>query len=210
MLEVRQDAMRDAMPLLGYCFSLVALLHMVVGLADSLEILRAHWLAFESIAAVAAGCLALDTLRQFTQAPDLCLGHTCRPPSAGSARARAIVVRLWHEWNAIIRGRVRVRPKEHSERWTRATLPLASSATHHLPDCIPTARHLQAELLGDAPTHDHRSVNAELRHREIMFAHRALASLLHFLGTVMQGHIAILRFPVDVMLHTAEYELSIL
>ena len=63
MLEVRQDAMRDAMPLLGYRLGLAALLHMVVALAYSLQVFRAHWLAFEGIAAVIARSLALHTLR---------------------------------------------------------------------------------------------------------------------------------------------------
>ena len=103
-----------------------------------------------------------------------------------------------------------VRAEKHSERWACATLPLAPSAAHHLAYGIAAARHLQTELLGDATAHDRGRVDAQLRHWESMLARRALASLLHFLGTVMQGHVAILRLSVDVMLHTAEDELSIL
>ena len=103
-----------------------------------------------------------------------------------------------------------VRAEKHSERWACATLPLAPSAAHHLAYGILAAKHFQTELLGDATAHDRGSVDPQLRHRESMRAYRALANLIHFLGTIMLGHVAILRVPVDVMLHTAEEELSIL
>ena len=84
--------------------------------------------------------------------------------------------------------------KKHCERWARATLPLASSATHDLPNGVSTARHLQSELVGNPPAHDRGSLDAEFRHRKIMLADRALALLLHFFRTVVQGLVAILRF----------------
>ena len=77
------------------------------------------------------------------------------------------------------------------------------------PDGIAAARYFQTEILGNAAAHDGGSVDAQLRHREIVLADRALAILLHFLCTVVQGHVAVLRFPVDVVLHTAEDELYV-
>ena len=194
MMEVRQDAMRDTMPLLGYRLGLAALLHMVVAFTDSLEVFRAYWLAFEGIAAVVARGLALHTLRKLTQASDFCLCHGGRPLSASSAWTHTIVMRLRHEWNTIIGGSMCIGAEKHSERWTRATLPLASSATHHLANGVATARHLQSELFGNPPAHDRGSLDAEFRHGKVMLADRALALLLHFFRTVMQGLIAILRF----------------
>ena len=54
--------MSEAMPLLGYRLALRAILYMVVALADSLQVFRAYWLAFEGVAALVACCLALRTL----------------------------------------------------------------------------------------------------------------------------------------------------
>ena len=100
--------------------------------------------------------------------------------------------------------------KKHCKRWARATLPLAPSATQHLPNGVATAGHLQSELFGNPPAHDRGSLDAQFRHGKIVFADRALALLLHFFGTVMQGFIAILGFFVDAMLHTTENVLRIL
>ena len=117
-------------------------------------------------------------------------------------------MRLRHEWNAIIGCCMCVRAKKHCECWACATLPLAPSATHHLPDGIATARDFQTQLFGDATAHDHGSVDAQLRHREIMLADIA-ARIVGFLRAVVQRNITLFGLPVGMVLHTTEDVLSI-
>ena len=210
MIEILQDAVRDVVPFLILGFGLQLVVDVVQGLRGRVQILRSHWLTFESVSAVIACALSTCSLRHLRHVLFvLGLHHFV---SACGTLTVSVFVRLWHDRCSVVEQRVRVRANEHGESWTCAALPRSLPFADHAAETVTASCDAKAKFLRNAATHKQRTGDHEPVFREISSASLTYLNFCpQFLlqSARLQGHKALWCFLVDVVLHSTENVLQI-